>query len=238
MRSHWVFLLAFFTSIVTAAGTVFVIDKYDLIPHEAPAPAKATVPKLDGLSEADARLALATEGLILIVSGHEPSDEAEGGSVIAQDKPAGTPADKGSVINVTLAEQKPTVPNVVGKTVEEAGALLESHGFKLQIGETKPDPAVPPGQVVSQIPAAEQKLVKGETVTVQVSAPPDAAEVPKVVGLTFNNAKMQIEKAGFKLKARWVRLAEVETYVVLQQEPKAGTKLEKDGDVTITVNRE
>lgn len=238
MRAHWVILLTLFTSILTAAGTVFVIDKYNLLPREAPAPAQATVPKLDGLSEADARLTLATQGLILVVSGREPSDKAEGGSVIAQEKPPGTAAEKGSVVNVTLAEQKPTVPNVVGKTVEEAGALLESNGFKLQIGETKVDPSVPPGQVVSQAPAAEQKLLEGETVTVQVSAPPDAAEVPKVVGLTFNNAKTQIEQAGFKLKARWVRLAEVETYVVLQQEPKAGSKLDKDGDVTITVNRE
>jgi serine/threonine-protein kinase len=238
MHASSVFLIAFFTAVFTAAGTTVVVEKMHLFPKEEPQKAEGLVPKVDGLSEDTARMQLAAQGLIMLIDGVEQSTTAEDGSVIRQGSAPGTRLPRGEVVNVTLAEAKPRVPNVVGRTVEEAGRLLEQAGFKLQLGVTKPDATVPPGQVVTQNPASGSALTKGQTITVDVSGGDDAVEVPNVVGLNFKAAKEKLEKAGFVLKTRWVTLAETQTYVALQQEPKAGSKLNKGSDVIITANRE
>lgn len=238
MHASSVFLIAFFTAVFTAAGTTVVVEKMHLFPKEEPAKAEGLVPKVDGLDENAARMQLAAQGLIMLVDGIEPSTSAENGSVIRQGAAPGTRLPRGDVVNVTLAETKPQVPNVVGRTVEEAGKLLEEKGFKLQLGATKPDSTVPPGQVITQTPGSGAALTKGQSVSVDVSGGVDSVEVPNVVGLNFKAAKEKLEKAGFVLKTRWVTLAETQTYVALNQEPKAGTQATKGSDVIITANRE
>lgn len=238
MHASSVFLIAFFTAVFTAAGTTVVVEKMQIIPKEEPHKAESLVPKVDGLSETAARMQLAAQGLIMLVDGVEPSTTAENGSVIRQGSAPGTRLPRGDVVNVTLAEAKPQVPNVVGRTVEEAGKLLEEKGFKLQLGVTKPDSTVPPGQVITQAPPSGTALTKGQIITVDVSGGLDTVEVPNVVGLNFKAAKEKLEKAGFVLKTRWVTLAETQTYVALQQEPAAGSKAGKGSDVIITANRE
>jgi serine/threonine-protein kinase len=238
MHASSVFLIAFFTAVFTATGTTVVIERMHLIPKEEPQKAEGLVPKVDGLSETDARMQLAAQGLIMLVDGVEPSTSAESGTVIRQGSAPGARVPRGDVVNVTLAENKPQVPNLVGHTVEEAGKLLEEKGFKLQLGATKPDATVPPGQVIAQAPASGTALNKGQTITVDVSSGVDTIEVPNVVGLNFKSAKEKLEKAGFVLKTRWVTLAETQTYVALSQEPKAGTPANKGSDVIITSNRE
>jgi len=238
MQGSSVFLIAFFTAIFTAAGTTYVVERLQVIPKQERQAAEAIVPKVDGLTEAEARMQMAAQGLIMLVDGVEAHATAPGGVVIRQSSAPLSRTRRGEVVSVTLAETKPVVPNVVGRTVEEAGRLLDQAGLKLQLGGTKPDDSVPPGQVVAQVPAATTTLAKGQAVTVDVSGGTEAIEIPNVVGLSFKAAKDKLEAQGLVLKTRWVNLAETQTYVALSQEPKAGTKVQKGAEVIITSNRE
>jgi serine/threonine-protein kinase len=238
MQSYSVFLLAFFTSLVTAVGTIYVAETTNMIPHElVQKPVPSQVPDLTGLSESDAKVSLATQGLILVLGPRESNTTAPANTVVRQAPSAGAKLPRGSTVMASLVEAKIPVPNVVGHTAEEASRTLQESGLKLQLGLSKADDASP-GQIIAQQPAAEAPAAKGDSVTVDVSAGPESTEVPKVIGLNFKAAKEKIEAAGYKLTARWTSLAETDTYVVLNQDPPAGTKLKKGSTVVVTVNRE
>ena len=64
------------------------------------------------------------------------------GTVMEQDPPTGTSVDKGATVKLTVAKARPEVPDVTTDhpTEEEATAMLEKAGFKVQV-RTRPDPA-------------------------------------------------------------------------------------------------
>jgi len=62
-----------------------------------------------------------------------------------------------------------TVPNVVGKTAEEAEAAITAAGL-VPKSSSQPDAEVPKGTVISQGPAAGAKATPGSTVLYTVSS--------------------------------------------------------------------
>ena len=62
-------------------------------------------------------------------------------------------------------------------------------------------------------------------------------EVPRVVGMTAQQAKVAIEKAGFKAVIQYTNVAEAQGLIVLSQRPAAGQKAKKGGDVEIVANQ-
>lgn len=237
MHGSTVFLIAFFTAIATAAGTVYTLERFDVF-HRAAVPAQESiVPDLRGFAEADARANAQASHVTLLVASREPSAEAKPGSVIRQSIPAGQHVPQNHPMSVVLAEELPKIPNVTGLSLVEAGKRLEGTGYKLQAGDPVAHATVPLGQIVSQNPAADTAAEKGKTVTVQVSAGAAEVEVPKVMGLSVNNAKTALEKLGLEAEVRWVSLAETPTFIVLNQKPKPREKLKPGSKVEMTANR-
>src|SRR5690606_38160751 len=77
------------------------------------------------------------------------------------------------------------LPDVIGKSIEEATAIIEEAGFSVQIGEPV-DSMVAEGLVAAQTPGAGS-VPSGTTVTLSPSTgTPPAAPVPGVVGAKFN----------------------------------------------------
>lgn len=236
MHGSSIFLIAFFTSILTATGTVYVIERLHLL--EPAQEALSEVPDVQGLSEADARENLRAHKLSLVIKARVASAQGKPGTVIGQSVPAGQKVPENHPIAVTLAEEPPKVPSVIGLTVAEATAQLEKQGYKLTLGELAVDPNVPEGRIISQAPPPDGALEKGGGVVVQVSAGVGEVEVPKVVGKSVNDAKQLIEKAALKLSpVRWVSVAETATYVVLSQKPPAGEKVKPGDTIELTANR-
>ena len=93
--------------------------------------ALVAVPNLVGKSSEDARKALEDAGLVM-------SADGTGATVTEQDLPEGTEVAKGATINVILGEPSPPandtavqVPDVTGKTPEEANVILTTYGLQL-----------------------------------------------------------------------------------------------------------
>lgn len=241
MQPSAVFLLAFLTSVVTASGTVYVIERYGVLPPRAePAPARdpdVVVPSFEGLSEADARANASTARLALLVAGREPSPGTKPGTVLRQSVPAGQRVPPDHPVSVVISEEVPKLPSVVGLSLTEATDKLKSAGYTLKLGETVAHPTVSKDAVIAQDPAADTELKKGESVTVQVSSGPGELQVPKLVGMAIGKAQKELEALGFKPTVRWVALAETPTMVVLSQKPAAGEKLAPGSEVQLTVCR-
>jgi eukaryotic-like serine/threonine-protein kinase len=133
-------------------------------------PEGVAVPKLTGLTRADAEAQLKDLGLSANVTEQESTQEP--GTVTAQDPAAGTTVDKSATVNLTVAKERPAVPDVStdNPTAEDAQQELEQAGFKVKV---KQDPAAPPvfaGLVVKQDPAPGERRTTGATVTITVGA--------------------------------------------------------------------
>jgi serine/threonine-protein kinase len=237
MHGSSVFLLALLTSVASAAGTVYFIERYNVIPPRVQAAPEAIVPDLRGVGEADARVNATGAHLTLFVASREPNAEAKANTVLRQSLAPGQHAPRDSAISVVLSEDVPKVPAVVGVTLGEATQRVEQRGFHIQVGATMPSPDAGPGLILDQTPKPDTAQPKGSTVIVQVSSGAGDIEMPKLVNVGINQAKTDLEKLGLKVAIRWVAMAETPTYVVLYQKPAPGEKLKPGGEVTLTACR-
>jgi serine/threonine-protein kinase len=235
MHTSTAFLIAFFTSIATSAGTVYVVERFDLMKRQAPA--ESIVPDLKGLSEADARANAQSSKVVLLVGAREPSADIKPGAVVRQSVPAGQRVPQQHPVSIVLAEALPKVPAVTGLTLADATKKLEELGYKVAQGEPVADAQAPAGNVVRQDPAADAPAEKGKVVNVVLSSGPGEVVVPKLAGFALAKAKTEIEKLGLNPVIRWVSLAETATYVVLNQKPAANEKAKAGSDVEVVVNR-
>src|SRR5262249_14805673 len=88
--------------------------------------------------------------------------------------------------------------SVLGKTVHEAGVILDADHLKVKQVGSRFDENVPKDQIVSQSPAAvpRHKLKEGSTVRVVVSNGPQPRAVPDLGKLTFDQATSALTTLG------------------------------------------
>ena len=123
------------------------------------------IPPVEGLSVADATKALTDAGLVVGATNEEFSDSVAAGNVISLAVPEGAVT---TGTNVTLVVSKGpdlvTVPNVVGKSIKDAIAVLEAAGFGFS---TEVDQELWDAKAVrSQNPAGDSKAKRGSVVTI------------------------------------------------------------------------
>ncbi len=124
----------------------------------------------------------------------DQADTAEG-IVISTDPRAGTAAERGDTISVTVASGMYTVPNVEGQDVDTATATLEGLGFEVDTTTTTTSDESP-GTVVSQDRAADSRIDIGSTVTLSVAAE-GTVTVPNVTGRSREDAEGVLQGEGF-----------------------------------------
>jgi serine/threonine-protein kinase len=237
MHASTAFLIAFFTSVLTASGTVYVFERYNILGKDQPVQ-ETVVPDLKGFTEVDARTNAQSSGLSLLIASREPSAEGKPGTVLRQSIPAGQRVPRQHPVSVVIAEALPKIPALKGLTVPDATKKLEELGYKLVSGEPVADATIPKDQIVSQDPAADTAAEKGKAVTVHLSSGPGDVAVPKVAGFGIPKAKEELEKAGLQMEVRWVALAETPTGIVLNQKPRPADKAPAGSKVEVTVNRQ
>ncbi|MER6101030.1 Stk1 family PASTA domain-containing Ser/Thr kinase [Streptomyces sp. NPDC001832] len=159
------------------------------------------VPDVQGLSLADARRELKEAGLVPGMVTKEFSEETERGDVIRTNPVAGTERHSDSAVALVVSKGAPVdVPDVTGLSVEDATAALEEEGLK---AEALPDRINSPevaGDIAHQSPAAGSQAVEGDTITLTVSKGPRMIDVPDVTGKNVDDARSELEDAGFEVK--------------------------------------
>lgn len=125
------------------------------------------VPNVVGKSEVSAKQKIKDAGFKYEVN-YEYSDTVERGKVIRQKPEDGTLAKDGTVrIWVSQGPKDITMPNVVGKSKDDAKATLEALGLKVEIVEKESDDANV-GKVIEQSIAADKKTPADSTVKITI----------------------------------------------------------------------
>jgi beta-lactam-binding protein with PASTA domain/tRNA A-37 threonylcarbamoyl transferase component Bud32 len=127
------------------------------------------------------------------------------------------------------------VPNVEGIERELAVQRIEQAGLEAEVQE-EASSDVEENFVISQSPDAGARIAQGETVTIVVSTGPSLVQVPRVVGLTFEEAVEVLEDAGLDPRRQDV-FADREEGLVASQDPKAGEEVEEGTEVLIRVSQ-
>ncbi|GAB1817349.1 Stk1 family PASTA domain-containing Ser/Thr kinase [Herbidospora sp. RD11066] len=178
-------------------------------------PEMVGVPKTEGMTEADARVAMSEAGLNVSRIRRTPSDTIGRGLVIRTDPVVGKKVEKGS--NVILAiSMGLLLPDVVNLPRDQAEALMRENGFDPScINEVVDDQQA--SLVIAQEPAAGAEVDKGARVCLTVSrgpdtgfkwpweqdpsvAAPDFVNVPDVRFKNVEEGKRELEAAGFKVQ--------------------------------------
>ena len=125
------------------------------------APQRDAVPNIVGMTEDDARVAIADAGFRVGQIGREPSETVEADLVIAQDPNRDVFADPGTSIDFTLSVGRPEVQvaSVVGSLRKDARTQLIAQGLKVRfVAEDSDENA---HQVLSTNPPAGPSVAEG-----------------------------------------------------------------------------
>ena len=186
---------------------------------------------LAGIPAADAQARLEQLGFVVIVErGYD--EEVPPDMVIGTEPALGTKAPRESEIALKVSDGPAPVPvsgDVVGKSYDEAAAILKGQGFAVARADVFSD-TVDAGKVVGTSPAVGQSVAKGSTVTVNVSKGPELVAVPTgLVGATVEAASQKLQDVGL--------VPDVENYgpgkKVRATDPTSGTQVKKGSKVTL-----
>ena len=197
---------------------------------------RVAVPEVVGARESDAVATLRAAGLVPNVVDIF-SDEPEG-TVIAQDPKGGTSIVVGTEVrlNVSKGPQQTGIPNVIGRSFDDAAAALREAGFTpVRRDVEAPEPE---GTVVGMSPGAGTLAPPGTRVTLNVSTGTDTTAVPDVVGEDEANARATLQNEGWEVLVRDTPTTNPdEEGVVITQTPAPGEQAEPGSQLIIYVGR-
>ncbi len=131
-----------------------------------------------------------------------------------------------------------TLPKLVGLVKEEAQKQVEAKKLVFEVEKEEYNSEYAAGTVISQNPnyVANYNVKEGSTVKVTVSLGIEEATVPKVTGLTQDEAQTALENAKLKYEIVEETSKKVEAGYVISQETTAGTKVYAGDIVRIHVS--
>lgn len=197
------------------------------------------VPRVLGLSLAEASEQLRKAGLQVQDGGVEPHPTAPQGTVFWQDPPPGVTAPAGLRVTLVSSDGPPKipVPDVVGLEGPLAQRLILAAGLTVAQVESV-QAAAPPGVVMLTRPAATTVASPGAPVTVVVSRGAPTIPVPDLLGLSQADARTRLEVEGLALGTVTRRRAsDANPGTVVGQKPAAATLAAPGTVVDIVVAR-
>ncbi len=129
------------------------------------------------------------------------------------------------------------LPNVVGKTFENASAILQKAGFPAQQGETRFHRTIPANVVLQEDPPAGSRQKRGTSVVLVLSGGQRSAEVPVTTNLSQQQARIAIENTGLTMGTATEQLSDLPRGLVIASSPPPGTKIQLPGSVDIVLSK-
>src|SRR5438067_8704306 len=163
-------------------------------------PGHQAVPRVLGLTIAEAQAEVQRSQLQMTDGGAEPHPTAPQGVIIWQDPPPGVTAPAGLRVTLVSSEGPPkiAVPDVTGLEAPLAQRLIAAAGLTAAAVESV-QAAAPPGVVMLTRPAATTVLSPGAPVTIVVSRGGPTIAVPDLLGLSQADARTRLEPDGLQV---------------------------------------
>lgn len=130
------------------------------------------------------------------------------------------------------------VPDVLGKTEEEARQILKDMKLEMEVGIPLYDAAYKAGEVVSQDPVAGSNVMSGHTVTINLNKDKkdNGSAVPSVTGKTVEDAKYSLQAYGFEIGNITTESNEMPEGIIISQKPKAGDSAKPGAKIDLVVS--
>jgi serine/threonine-protein kinase len=231
-RPFWPWLLALLLVVLAGVAGWYAYGK---IQDSLEGSGDVSVPYVVGQREDLAIVNIEKKGLEPRVH-REPNETIKEGQVFDQNPAGGVRTDKESFVDIKVSTGPPMVevPNVKGRSRDDAVALLSEAGLKANVVEVFS--SEDPGRVIAQFPVGGEEVIKGSKVRINVSRGVRPVNVPNVVGQPYDNAAGQLQAAGFAIARRDVDSSQPPD-VVIDQQPKGGSSLARGGTVILYVSK-
>lgn len=218
---------------VLIAGTLF------LILSSTGSNKELTVPKLVDLTYEQAAQLLTEDGLVPVPNA--VAKEGIGDNIVYEQNPApDTPAKEGDLITLTYnpARAPVSVPAIQGLSFQEATRRLAELGLSMTVVETREDPTLAIGQIISQDPLANSEVPAGSSIKVIVSGGAGQVIVPDVSKSTSAAAQRLLQNAPYNFKVTTVEEASdtVPKGSATRTDPAFGTPTDSGSSVILYIS--
>jgi eukaryotic-like serine/threonine-protein kinase len=202
-------------------------------------PGHQAVPRVLGLTVAEAQAEIQKAKLQVTDGGAEPHATASQGVVIWQDPPPGVIAPEGTKVTLVSSAGPPKipVPDVAGLDASLARSLVNATGLTVAQVESI-QTASPTGLAMMTRPPAGTALAPAAGVTLVVSRGAPTISVPDLLGMASGDARTRLETEGLQLgTVTRRRTTDGTPGTVVAQRPAAGTLAAPGTVVDIVVAR-
>ena len=127
-------------------------------------------------------------------------------------------------------------PDLLDMTLEEATAKAEEEGFKIKQGKDVYSSDYAEGRVCLQDPEPGTEAPKESTITINLSKGNKEGLVPNVVGMQEEDVAAYLESHGYVLGNVKTETSPEKEGKVLEQNPVAGSTLDKESKIDIVVS--
>jgi eukaryotic-like serine/threonine-protein kinase len=205
------------------------------------------VPKLAGLTPAEAEHVANANGLVLFVESRFYTPSVPEGKIVSQAPAPDTRVRRGWKVMVaeSLGPQRAAIPNLVGQSEHAADVNISRRGLQVGSVATLHFPGAEPGTVVAQSPPPNAKNAASPKINLIVAAADNVPQyvMPNFVGKPLAESTDLLEAAGFTVgKVQGVVTAPGSgearaTGTIVRQHPAAGQKIAKGAMVSFEVRR-
>ncbi|MFC9293180.1 Stk1 family PASTA domain-containing Ser/Thr kinase [Streptomyces sp. NPDC057011] len=146
------------------------------------------------------------------------------GVVLDQDPKGGAEAPKNSVVKLSVAKEqsKAVVPDLKGKTKDDAEKALKAVNLKLgSVTETE-SPGAPPKTVIAQQFQPGEQLDVGKAVGITIAKASQQTQVPNLANKTVAQAKLELAAKGLTF-GRVINGPTDDNAIVMMSDPIAGS---------------
>jgi serine/threonine-protein kinase len=228
---RWVPIPLILLLLALLGGAAYAFGPWETAPE-------AVVPHLVGADSLEEARELAG-GRFEVVEGSSVEGKEAVGTIVAQDPYDGEMAEEGSEISVDVVGTRIAgVPDVQGKTREEAERILKEAGFEIEV-RTARSSADDENLVIGQDPRgdADETMKVGSVVAITVGEGPANVEVPSINNQPLRETEQILKDANLKLGSQMkVPNDRVPAGHVVEQHPAAGTKVEPGSTVDVVVS--
>ncbi|WP_460727651.1 Stk1 family PASTA domain-containing Ser/Thr kinase [Nocardia heshunensis] len=164
------------------------------------------------------------------VDGGEIGSTAPKGTVAKVDPGSGTvlPANAQVKVYRSKGSQPVKVPDVRGKTEDEARTALQKAGLTVSSTRDQFDAKIKAGSVISTDPAAGSTAENGSGVVLVVNS---AIEMPNLLGANVSTARSKLQALGLSITVR--QLAGNDNSIIVSQSTAPGDVVEPGSTITV-----
>lgn len=219
-------------------GTGYFFATQVLFPAPEPPGDLTEVPSLHGLPREEALATARDARLVPLTVDSVRHPALAAGTIVGQQPVPGQRVLPGDSLRLTLSlgpERRP-VPDLYRVRGDRARAVLEATGFTVVPDSVESE--FPRGTVLSLEPEPGTEVTLPGEVRLTVSLGPARVEMPLLLGLTEEEALSRLDSLGLVVGEVATRFRfGLDQGLVLEQDPDAGTMVERGAPVSIVVGR-